>query len=98
MLQQRAHWLPRVLANEGPALEARVALSLRVLVTEELEVALATLPAAQRRCGEQLAAQAARTLVTAAAGDPAALDAGGRAWLEAQSHCLATPDGLAGWQ
>ncbi|HEX9473806.1 MAG TPA: UvrD-helicase domain-containing protein, partial [Steroidobacteraceae bacterium] len=98
MLRQRAHWLPRVLANEGPALEARVALSLRVLVTEQLEEALATLPAAQLRQGEQLAAQAARTLMSAAAGEAAALDAGARAWLEADSALSATPADLPRWQ
>ena len=103
MLQQRAHWLPRVLANEGPALEARVAASLRVLITEQLERAMAIVPAAELRRGEQLAARAARTLMSAAAGDAAALDAPGlddraRAWLDTQSSLRASPEDLPRWQ
>src|SRR5260221_5903365 len=68
MLQQRAHWLPRVLANEGPELGARVAASLRVLIAEQLSRALDALPAQPLRQGEQLAAQAARNLLTAPTG------------------------------
>ena len=98
MLQQRAHWLPRVLANEGPALEARVASSLRVLIAEQLERALAVLPAPQLRQGEQLAAQAAQSLMSAAADGAAAPDAGARAWLGAKSSLRATPEDLPRWQ
>jgi len=99
MLQQRAHWLPRVLANEGPELGARVAASLRVLIAEQLGRALDGLPARQLRLGEPLAAQAARNLLAAAGGRAEALDPGARAWLEsAESALRAAPEDLPRWQ
>ncbi|HKC17959.1 MAG TPA: UvrD-helicase domain-containing protein, partial [Steroidobacteraceae bacterium] len=99
MLQQRAHWLPRVLANEGPELGARVAASLRVLIAEQLSRALDALPAQPLRQGEQLAAQAARNLLTAATGHADALGAGARSWLEsAQPTLRAAPEDLPRWQ
>ncbi|HLQ12160.1 MAG TPA: UvrD-helicase domain-containing protein [Steroidobacteraceae bacterium] len=100
MLEQRAHWLPRVLASEGPELGARVVASLAVLVAEQLGQALDALPAAQLRQGAELAARAARNLLAAATGRAEALEAGARDWAAAPAGTplRADPKDLPRWQ
>jgi len=75
MLERRAHWLPRVLADDGtgPSLEARVAASLHTLVDGRLGVLLAALPGELLAQGAALAAHAARTLQAAGSDIDAAL-------------------------
>ena len=72
MLEQRAHWLPRVYAGaadepEAP-LAARVSASLRTLIDSRLQALLAGVPAALLEQGADLARHAAHTLSVAGSG------------------------------
>ncbi|MDE2219394.1 MAG: UvrD-helicase domain-containing protein, partial [Gammaproteobacteria bacterium] len=64
MLEERAHWLPRVLSGEGSGaeLELRVAASLTSVVAGRLEAMRALLPAPLLERGLVLAAHACATL------------------------------------
>ena len=96
MLEQRAHWLPRVLsaAGENLQLEGRVAASLRSLINGRLQAVSELLPRELRAAGERLARHAARTLQAA----DAALTADALAWLGAAGPLLAQAEDLPRWR
>lgn len=62
MLQERAHWLPRVLGGDQPDLAMRVGESLRALIQQQLGQALALMPEALREQGTEFACHAANRL------------------------------------
>ncbi len=68
MLEERAHWLPRVLGVDQPDLAARVSESLRNLIHDQLRQAVALIPGALRVQGAEFSQHAAAKLL--AAGDP----------------------------
>jgi len=70
MLEERAHWLPRVLGAEPGELALRVEASVRALLREKFAQAENLLPAALRRQGEELAVHAARNLAASGVVDP----------------------------
>jgi ATP-dependent helicase/nuclease subunit A len=63
MLEERAHWLPRVLGGDQPELAARVAQSLRALIQAQLRQAAALTPQALLAQGAEFARHAARRLM-----------------------------------
>ena len=96
MLEQRAHWLPRVLSGDDGdlQLEARVAASLRTLLDGRLAAVMQGLPRELRDQGARLAMHAARTLQ--ASGAVPAADA--CAWLAAADELRPLAPDLPRWR
>jgi len=93
MLATRAHWLPRMLAAEGPDLVARVQAGLEAMLRRVLGAAAAQLPAALAAEVCELAAYAATGLLRR---EPA--DADALAWHGTTAPLAAEPAELPRWR
>ena len=69
MLEERAHWLPRVLGVDQPDLGARVSASVRNLIHDQLRQAVALIPDVLRAQGAELSRHAAGRLLAAGVTD-----------------------------
>jgi ATP-dependent exoDNAse (exonuclease V) beta subunit len=97
MLEERAHWLPRVLSADHADLSGSVAQNLQRLIRQQLEALAALMPSALLEEGLEFSRRAAGRLA-ADGGSAAAADAGALSWPAVHSALGVEPVQLPSWR
>ncbi len=97
MLEERAHWLPRVLSADHTDLSRSVAQNLQVLIRQQLGAVVTLMPAALLNEGLELSRRAAARLAADGA-STAATEAAALVWPAAHAALAAEPAQLPCWR